>query len=353
MIGYLSDNTKYIDNYKTAIDELRYSPLTDEDIEILEKKHSDTTKKLYYWGYVTSAESSAPEDPQLFVAGSSDPYSSFGFNRGLQWESFFYDDGTTYEGTMCENFPHGKGALSIGYVGGGGLLTGATSEETQFGDLYEGEFNNGFVHGMGKYLNRDGFVFTGEFMAGMKHGCGEIKDFSSYLELVQNGMNPVRAWQVDANKSGKSILQGTWLNDYFSEGPDENYSGSACTPAEISGVVEESEEIANKARMFRYKPDGMVRVFYQESSGIPIKTLQGPVHYPYDTLFLAPGPVSQLVPLPCDTMCDAIKNEMIRAQNLWRTIYSEYNIDTDLEPDDSFSYAFDLWTDRNTTFLNE
>merc|ERR1719379_624309 len=133
-------------------------------------------------------------------------------------------------------------------------------------------------------------------------------------------MNPVRAWQINANNLDKSTIRGTWLNDNYSEGPDENYSGSACTPAEISGVVEESEEVANKARMFRYKPDGMARVLLQESAGIPIKTLQEPLHYPHDTIILAPGPVSQLNYLPTD---DTIKNEMIRAQNLWRTIFRE------------------------------
>jgi len=298
-------------------------------------------KKPYYWGFVTSAESSVPNDPQLFAAASHDPYASFAFNQGMQWESFFYDDGTIYEGTMFENFPHGKGFLSIGTVGGGGLITGATGEEMEIGDFYEGEFNMGFVHGSGKYVNRDGFVYTGDFMAGMKHGCGEVKDFSRYLTLVQSGVEPIRAWQTTAKNIETTTMRGTWLNDYFSEGPDEKYYGTACTPAEISGVVEESEEVANKARMFRYKPDGMAKIFYQDGTGIPARTLQDPLHYPYDTLFLAPGPVSQMFPLYENV---SLKNEMKRAQNLWRSIYNNYNIDSNPELDDNFRYALDMWS---------
>merc|ERR1712151_652039 len=124
---------------------------------------------------------------------------------------------------MSDNFPHGKGVLSIGYMGGGGLISGATSEEMQFGDLYEGEFNTGFVHGMGKYVNRDGFVYTGEFMAGMKHGCGEVKDLSSYLKRVQYGINPCKAWQLSANEIQRKKQQGTWLIDKFSELPNSEF----------------------------------------------------------------------------------------------------------------------------------
>lgn len=55
----------------------------------------------------------------------ADPYSPFGANFGLQWENYYYDDGSTYEGTMLENIPHGKGRISLGYCGGGGLASDA------------------------------------------------------------------------------------------------------------------------------------------------------------------------------------------------------------------------------------
>merc|ERR1711959_434642 len=132
-------------------------------------------------------------------------------------------------------------------------------------------------------ISRDGFVYTGEFMAGMKHGCGELKDLSTYLKRVQMGIEPYKAWQISVKEIEATKKQGTWLNDYFSESPDIEYTGAACTPIEIAGVVEEVEEVANMARMFRYKPDGMVQIFYQDVNGLPVRTLQDPLYYPYGT----------------------------------------------------------------------
>merc|ERR1719160_238304 len=226
-------------NEDQLIDEARYTPLTPENIDNLEKNYSHEMRKPFYLGYITSAEATVPEDPQLFAAATPDPTAPFAFNQGIQWESYYYDDGSIFEGTMTENFPHGRGVISLGYMGGGGLLTGATSEETQIGDLYEGEFKMGFAHGMGKIVNRDGFVYTGEFMAGLKHGCGELKDLSSYLRRLQIGMRPDKAWQISTQQIESTKKKGTWLNDYFYQGPDTEYRGSSCTPAEISGVVEE------------------------------------------------------------------------------------------------------------------
>ena len=36
---------------------------------------------------------------------------------------------------------------------------------------YEGEFDSGFVHGLGQYTHaKEGKVYRGEFLAGFKHG---------------------------------------------------------------------------------------------------------------------------------------------------------------------------------------
>merc|ERR1711904_268743 len=165
---------------------------------------------------------------------------------------------------MVENFPHGKGVLSVGHIGGGGLLTGANSNEIVFGDSYEGEFNLGFVHGLGKYVNLNGFIYTGEFKAGMKHGCGELKDISSYLKCVQKGIEPLKAWELSCKKIENTKKRGTWINDIFAEEADDEYTGTSCTPTEISGVLEEAEDLSNKSRLFRFKPDGMAQIFYQD-----------------------------------------------------------------------------------------
>lgn len=164
---------------------------------------------------------------------------------------------------MTENIPHGKGVLSIGFIGGGGIQSGASSEDMQFGDLYEGEFNMGFAHGIGKYSNRDGFVYTGEFMSGLKHGCGELKNLSSYLNRLQTGFEPIKAWQFSAKEIDETRKKGTWKNDRFFEGLDVESRGFACNTAEILGVIEEADQVSNKARLFRYKPDGMAQIYNQ------------------------------------------------------------------------------------------
>merc|ERR1712025_693506 len=245
-------------------------------------------------------------------------------------------------GTMTENFPHGKGVLSIGYVGGGGLLSSASSEDIEFGDQYEGEFNMGFVHGLGRYINRDGFMYTGEFMSGLKHGCGELKNLSSYLKRVQSGFEPIVAWKLSISEIEATKKRGTWLNDRFEENEDVEFKGNSCTPPEISGVVEEAEHISCRARLFRHKPDGMSQIFSQDGLGTPVRTMQDPLYYPYGTLYLAPGPIAQLYPLPTD---EALKIEMIRSQNLWRSIYDAYNFDPNPDPDTTFTYALDIWSE--------
>ena len=65
-----------------------------QEIERLEKYHSDDMKKPYYWGYVSGAEAGAPADPKLWTAATQDPYAPFAFNQGMQWESYYYDDGS-------------------------------------------------------------------------------------------------------------------------------------------------------------------------------------------------------------------------------------------------------------------
>merc|ERR1712050_489349 len=94
--------------------------------------------------------------------------------------------------------------------------------------------------------------------------------------------------------------------------------------------------------MFRYKPDGMAQIFNQDAQGIPVKSLQDPLHYPYGTMVLAPGPLSQLFAIPDN---EALKEEMRKAQNLWRSIYDSYNFDPNPDPDSTFAYALDFWAE--------
>merc|ERR1739848_850214 len=123
-------------------------------------------------------------------------------------------------------------------MGGGGLQSSASSEDMQFGDIYEGEFIMGFAQGIGKYVNRDGFIYTGEFRSGLKHGCGELKNLSSYLKRIQSGLVPIKAWQLSVKEIEATKRKGTWFNDNFLEDVDIEFKGNVCTATEVSGVVE-------------------------------------------------------------------------------------------------------------------
>merc|ERR1712224_955653 len=79
---------------------------------------------------------------------------------------------------------------------------------------------------------------------------------------------------------------------------------------------------------------------YQDAKGLPTRSLNSPLHFSYGTMFLAPGPVAQLFPIPED---EALIDEMRRAQTLWRFIYDSYNFDPDPDPDSSFSDALEFW----------
>merc|ERR1712217_665096 len=149
------------------------------------------------------------------LAGSLEIEAPFTYNQGIQWESYYYDDGSIYEGTMSLNLPHGKGVLSIGYVGGAGLLSSAHSNKIQFGDRYEGEFKLGFAHGLGKYINNDGHVYTGEYKYGLKNGCGEIRNLGPYLREVQSKIDPFKAWITNAEKINKDKKPGIWKDDHY------------------------------------------------------------------------------------------------------------------------------------------
>lgn len=56
-------------------------------------------------------------------------------------------------------------------------------------------------------------------------------------------------------------------------------------------MMRELDSVVTRARMFQHKPDGQVTIMMlQDTHGIPVPTMQDPLHYPHGTKFLAPGP---------------------------------------------------------------
>eukprot|EP00887_Chlorella_sp_A99_P002543 scaffold6.g2543.t1 len=300
----------------------------------------------------------AGADNQWWLAGSTHPYAPF-VGNALKWESYAYDDGTTYEGLMMNDVPHGKGVLVFGNGLGGGI------QKADRADKYEGEFHSGFAHGLGQYTSTKGKVYKGEYTAGARHGCGAEYDISPFIKLVEQGMDPDAAWAEAQPAVEKKVVYGTWLRDTYYSGPDD--SGRMCHLAEIRGTLEEVDSVVAKARMFQHKPDGEVTLrFAQDASGAPAPLMQAragargargaggaagrglrrsrdPLHYPHSTKFLAPGPLGQVHPMPDD---DNVKAAMLRAADTHRKIHEHYNLPYAPEPGSVMDKAMRLWRRR-------
>eukprot|EP00803_Ostreobium_quekettii_P009913 evm.model.scf_942EXC.5 EVM.evm.TU.scf_942EXC.5 scf_942EXC:31247-37403(+) len=275
-----------------------------------------------------------PEDPQAILLKSNHPYAPFTGNA-LTWESYVYDDGTTYEGLCREEVPHGLGVLTIGNGTGGAL------QRSQRGDKYEGEFYAGFVHGLGMLSGANGEVYRGEFHAGKKQGCGMVVNMGSFLNAVKKGEDPESAWDKMKEKIYSQAKFGTWRKDYFVAEPDSSGSGRFCHINEIKGTLQELEAVLTKARMFKHKPDGEVTIrFAQDAHGIPLPLMQDPLHYPFGTKFLAPGPAGQCFPVPDD---EKLQKAMIRHAQNYERIHNMYNFDYDPPPGSDMWKAERYW----------
>ena len=54
--------------------------------------------------------------------------------------------------------------------------------------------------------------------------------------------------------------------------------------------MDEVHSVVQHARMFEHKPDGQVTLINKrDGNGVPIVTMQDPLHYPFNTGFLMPG----------------------------------------------------------------
>eukprot|EP00884_Botryococcus_braunii_P004791 jgi/Botrbrau1/14312/Bobra.0287s0005.1 len=274
--------------------------------------------------------------PQAGVTGSQHPYGSFPGNA-LKWDSYVFDDASTFEGLTKEGVPHGKGVMIIGNGTGGGF------QRPDPGDRYDGEWFAGFAHGLGVYAKQNGKVYKGEFTYGKRHGCGVERNMTPYFKLLEEGVDPEEAWARTQAEIDRSAKAGTWEKDYFRKSP----SNGGCTKEELLGTEQETDEIMTKVRMFEYKPDGDVTfMMAQDAVGLPLPLMQDALHYPHGTKFLAPGPLGQCWPIPNDP--DLLR-EMKRAAENHAVIYAQYNLPYEVEPGTTMGKAIELQLRRLTS----
>ncbi|XP_061345393.1 protein TIC 100 [Gastrolobium bilobum] len=235
----------------------------------------------------------------------------------LKWVSWIFEDGSSYEGTVWDDYAHGKGVWSsedrlVRYEGewlqndpeGHGVVEvdipviepapGSKLEakmraegkiiardfmspedrkwlEMDIEDSYllaDGNYEIPFyeseewVRLFGRKPEKGRYRYAGQWKHGRFHGCG--------------------VYQVNERTTYGRFYFGELLDDF--EGCDDETAGLHAGIAEVA---------AGKARMFVNKPDGMVR----EERG-PYSDPQHPYFYEEEDVWMAPGFINQFYEVP-------------------------------------------------------
>ncbi|EXB37425.1 hypothetical protein L484_003295 [Morus notabilis] len=235
----------------------------------------------------------------------------------LNWVSYIFPDGSSYEGTVWDDLAHGKGV----YVGEQGLVR------------YEGEWlqNNMEGHGVvevdipdiepvpgskleaqmraeGKLISRDYMTpkdrewleMDIEDSISLAGGNYEIPFYENEEWIRQFGRKPEKGRYRYAGEWKHGRMHGCGVYEinertvfgrfYFGELLEDDYGCDAEISAMHAGIAEVA---AAKARMFINKPDGMVR----EERG-PYSDPQHPYFYEEEDVWMAPGFINQFYEVP-------------------------------------------------------
>ncbi|KAK7402078.1 hypothetical protein VNO78_14057 [Psophocarpus tetragonolobus] len=235
----------------------------------------------------------------------------------LKWVSYVFQDGSTYEGTIWDDYAHGKGV----YVSDDGLVR------------YEGEWFQNDVEGHGVVevdipviepvpgskleakMRAQGKIIARDFLSPedrewlekdiedmyyLADGSYEIPWYENEEWVKQFGRKPEKGRYRYAGqwKHGRMHGCGVYqVNEriiygrfYFGELLDELEGCDDEISAMHAGIAEVA---AAKARMFVNKPDGMVR----EQRG-PYNDPQHPYFYEEEDVWMAPGFINQFYEVP-------------------------------------------------------
>ncbi|CAJ1955801.1 unnamed protein product [Sphenostylis stenocarpa] len=235
----------------------------------------------------------------------------------LKWVSYVFQDGSTYEGTIWDDYAHGKGV----YVSDDGLIR------------YEGEWFQNDVEGHGVLeldipviepapgskleakMRAEGKVIARDFfspedrewlekdiedMYELADGEYEIPYYENEEWVRQFGSKPEKGRYRYAGQWKHGRMHGCGVFEvnerilygrfYFGEYVDEFEGCDEDISAMHAGIAEVA---AAKARMFINKPDGMVR----EERG-PYTDPQHPYFYEEEDVWMAPGFINQFYEVP-------------------------------------------------------
>ncbi|XP_034688262.1 protein TIC 100 [Vitis riparia] len=235
----------------------------------------------------------------------------------LNWVSYIFPDGSSYEGTVWDDLAHGKGV----YVAEQGLVR------------YEGEWlqNNMEGHGVVEVevpdmepvpgsklemkMRAEGKIISRDFMTpedkewlemdiedsiNTANGNYEIPFYENDEWIKQFGRKPEKGRYRYAGQWKHGRMHGCGVYEvnertiygrfYFGELLEDFYGCDENTSALHAGIAEVA---AAKARMFINKPDGMVR----EERG-PYSDPQHPYFYEEEDVWMAPGFINQFYEVP-------------------------------------------------------
>ncbi|XP_027341047.1 protein TIC 100 [Abrus precatorius] len=235
----------------------------------------------------------------------------------LKWVSYVFEDGSTYEGTIWDDYAHGKGV----YVSDDALVR------------YEGEWFQNDVEGHGVVevdipviepapgskleakMRAQGKIIARDFMSpedrewlekdieDMYHfanGSYEIPFYENDEWVRQFGSKPEKGRYRYAGQWKHGRMHGCGVYEvneriiygrfYFGEVVEEDEECDEEISAMHAGIAEVA---AAKARMFVNKPDGMVR----EQRG-PYSDPQHPYFYEEEDVWMAPGFINQFYEVP-------------------------------------------------------
>eukprot|EP00798_Chlamydomonas_sp_ICE-L_P018651 gene18651-25167_t len=154
-------------------------------------------------------------------------------------------------------------------------------------------------------------------------------------EFLWQDMDAYDRQNIDGSLSHKKSVLDEGTDTRFETESDQM---ELCDLAEILGTVQEATEIVQRARMWRWKPYGEVTLRHtQDAHGNPVDVMQDPLHYPFGTKYMCPGPLGQCHPIPND---QSLRMQMLRIAQNYSRIYEMYNFDYDPEPGTA-QYAID------------
>lgn len=75
---------------------------------------------------------------------------------------------------------------------------------------------------MGQYTSMDAEeIYRGEFYAGKRQGCGMLLNIAPYVDLLEDGVEPDKAWKAAKPQIYTKAKFGTWRRDYLVAEPDK------------------------------------------------------------------------------------------------------------------------------------